>query len=106
MEGFFEVCRRRRLSGDQGVIIPKDNLDHLMLKKSLRQAVQDGTFHIYPVEHISHAMELLTGMACGQLRKDGGFTPGSLFQLVDRRLREVCVLGQQPIKKSPAKAHP
>jgi predicted ATP-dependent protease len=103
VEGFFEVCRRRGLSGDQGVILPKDNLDHLMLKKPLRQAVEEGAFHIYPVEHIRQAMELLTGMVCGQPRKDGGFTPGSLFQMVDKRLRELCALGQRATRKSPAR---
>lgn len=89
IEGYFEVCRRHGLTGSQGVILPKDNLEHLMLKKSVLEAVEKGLFHIYPVEHISQAMELLTGMNCGVMRKDGSFTPGSLYQLVDKRLTEL-----------------
>lgn len=89
IEGFFEVCRRHGLSGEQGVILPKDNLEHLMLKKPVLEAVEKGLFHIYPVEHIGQAMEILTGMPCGNMRKDGSFTPGSLYHLVDKRLSEL-----------------
>lgn len=89
IEGYFEVCRRHGLTGEQGVILPKDNLEHLMLKKSVLEAVDQGRFHIYPVAHISQAMELLTGLPCGNRRKDGSFTPGSLFHLVDKRLGEL-----------------
>jgi predicted ATP-dependent protease len=95
VEGFFEVCRRHGLTGSQGVILPRDNLDHLMLKKTVRQAVEEEQFHIYPVEHISEAMTLLTGLPCGSRRKDGTFTPGSLFQRVDRRLAELTRLAQK-----------
>ena len=97
VEGFFEVCRRHGLTGDQGVILPRDNLDHLMLKQAVRQAVEDGLFHIYPVEHVSQAMELLTGLPCGRPRKNG-FTPGSLFHKVDSRLRELARLSLQSIR--------
>lgn len=89
IEGYFEVCRRHGLSGTQGVILPKDNLEQLMLKRPVLDAIEAGKFHIYPVEHISQAMELLTGMPCGVRRKDGSFTPGSLFRLVDKRLTEL-----------------
>ena len=89
IEGFFEVCRRHGLTGSQGVVIPKDNLEHLILNQQVLEAIEGGQFHIYPVEHISEAMELLTGMPCGRLRKDGSFTPGSLYQKVDKRLAEL-----------------
>ncbi|MDL2285475.1 AAA family ATPase [Desulfovibrio sp. OttesenSCG-928-F07] len=95
IEGFFEVCRRHGLTGSQGVIMPKDNLEHLMLKKSVLEAVAEGKFHVYPVEHISQAMELLTGMPCGSMRKDGSFTPGSLFSLVDKRLVELAKIARK-----------
>ena len=102
VEGFFEVCRRHGLTGKQGVILPQDNLDHLLLKKSVLQAVEEGKFHIYPVSHIHEAMELLTGMSCGIMRKDGTFPAGSLFRLVDRRLHELTRLsiqrGLRPLK--------
>ncbi|MDL2307575.1 AAA family ATPase [Desulfovibrio sp. OttesenSCG-928-C06] len=89
IEGFFEVCRRHGLSGSQGVVLPKDNLEHLILNEQVLEAIEKEQFHIYPVEHISEAMELLTGMPCGRLRKDNSFTPGSLYQKVDKRLSEL-----------------
>lgn len=92
IEGFFDVCKRRGLSKGQGVIMPKDNIDHLMLKSEVIDAVEAGKFNIYPVAHISEVLALLTGMSAGTRRKDGSFTPGSLFQLVDRRLDQLCRL--------------
>jgi len=89
IEGFFEVCRRQGLTGRQGVIMPRDNLDHLMLNDEVTHAVAEGQFHIYPVGHISEAMELLTGIPAGRLRKDGTFTKGSLYDRVDRRMAEL-----------------
>ncbi len=100
IEGFFEVCRRHGLTGEQGVIIPRDNVDHLMLREDVLEAVRAGNFHIFPVDHISRAMELLTGLPSGNMRKDGTFTRGSLYDLVDRRLRDMGRLadGQKPRK--------
>lgn len=95
VEGFFEVCKRHGLSGCQGVLLPKDNLPHLMLNRQVREAAEAGQFSIYPVEHITEAMELLTGVSSGTLRKDGTFTPGSLFHAVDRRLAELSRLAQR-----------
>ncbi|MDR2825454.1 MAG: AAA family ATPase [Deltaproteobacteria bacterium] len=92
VEGFFEVCRRHGLSGTQGVILPKDNFEQLILKPQVLEAIEKEQFHIYPVTHISEAMELLTNIPCGKLRKDGTFTPGSLFAKVDKRLTELTKL--------------
>jgi predicted ATP-dependent protease len=89
IEGFFEVCRRHGLTGKQGVILPKDNLNHLMLNDDVTNAVKDGQFHIYPVGHITEAMKLLTGVNAGKMRKDGSFTKGSLYERVDKRLAEL-----------------
>lgn len=93
IEGFFEVCRRHGLTGEQGVILPLDNVPHLMLKEDVVEAVAQGKFHIHPVEHITEAMELLTGMQAGRLRKDGTFSPGSLYARADKRLAELARLG-------------
>lgn len=87
IEGFFKVCARHGLTGTQGVIIPHDNVDHLMLAPRIVEAVHQGLFAIYPVRHIEEALELLTGLAAGRRRKDDTFTPGSLYELVDKRLR-------------------
>ncbi len=86
IEGFFEVCRRQGLTKGQGVLIPTDNIDHLMLNDEVTAAVEAGQFNIYPVAHIAEALELLTGLPAGRQHKDGSFTPGSLYQLVDKRL--------------------
>ena len=88
VEGFFEVCSRRGLTGEQGVLIPFDNVDHLMLSPRIIKAVEEGKFSITPVRHITEALELLTGRPAGRSLKNGGFSPGSLYDLVDKRLRE------------------
>ena len=88
IEGFFEVCRRQGLTGCQGVIMPRDNIDHLMLNDQVTKAVASGQFHIYPVGHITEAMEILTGLTPGKMRKDGTFTKDSLYARVDKRLAE------------------
>ncbi len=98
IDGFFELCSRRGLTGEQGVIIPKDNVEHLMLDERIVNAVREGKFHIYPVSHISEALELLSGMPVGRRRKDGSFTKGSLFEKVDARLYELASLAEQNFK--------
>ena len=92
IEGFFEVCKRHGLTGKQGVILPKDNITHLLLRDEIVTAVQNGRFHIYAVEHITDAMEILTGMPAGKLRKDGTYSKGSLYRLADDRLKELAAL--------------
>lgn len=85
VEGFFEVCRRRGLTGEQGVLVPKDNVANLMLREDVVRAVSDGMFHIYPVSTIEQAMLILTGLPAGQ-GKNGRFSPGGLYACVDKRL--------------------
>jgi predicted ATP-dependent protease len=89
IEGFFEVCKRHGLTGDQGVILPRDNLAHVLLQGEVFEAVSQGKFHIYAVRHITEALEILTGMPAGRLRKNGAYSQGSLYRLVDERLREL-----------------
>ncbi len=95
IEGFFEVCRRKKLTGEQGVLIPADNLDHLLLKQEVIDAVEQGRFHIYPVRSIEQAMELLTGMPAGKRRKQGGYPHGTMFRLVDERLAQLASLAKK-----------
>ena len=89
IEGYFQVCKRHGLTGRQGVILPRDNIAHLMLHNEVIEAVEQGQFHVYAVEHITEALELLSGMPVGKRRKNGSYTPGSLFDLADRRLSEL-----------------
>ena len=99
IEGFFELCSRRGLTGEQGVILPRDNVEHLMLREDVIQAVHDGKFAIYPVTTIAEALELLTGMPAGRRRKDGSFAKGTLFEKVDSRLSELAWLAENGIRK-------
>jgi lon-related putative ATP-dependent protease len=86
IEGFFEVCRAKRLSGEQGVLIPASNVRNLMLKEEVAAAVKEGKFHIYPVSSIDQGIEVLTGVKAGQRGKSGRFTPGSINDRVQKRL--------------------
>lgn len=88
IEGFFKVCARHGLTGTQGVLIPHDNRDHLMLSPQVIEAVRAGRFAIYPIRHIDEALELLTGLPAGKRRKNDTYTKGSLYDLVDRRLTD------------------
>jgi predicted ATP-dependent protease len=99
IEGFFEVCRRRGLTGKQGVLIPKDNVDNLMLKPEILVAVESGDFCLHPVESIEEAMFILTGMPAGRRGKSGRFPRNTLFHLVDERLAELGRLAQISDKK-------
>ncbi len=82
IEGFYAVCKARGLTGDQGVIIPKDNVHNLMLKPEVVQAVQDGRFHVYAVASIEQGIELLTGMPAGKLRKNDTYPESTFFRKV------------------------
>ncbi len=86
IEGFFDICRERGLTGDQGVLIPASNVMHLMLRQDVIDAVAAGKFHIYPVETIAQGIELLTGRPAGERGTDGRFPEGSVNRLVEDRL--------------------
>ncbi|MEJ2677640.1 MAG: ATP-binding protein [Gemmatimonadota bacterium] len=89
IEGFFDVCRARGLTGDQGVLIPDSNVQHLMLRRDVREAVEAGRFHIYAVETVDQGIALLTGMPAGEPDGDGGYPPESVNGRVARRLAEL-----------------
>lgn len=89
IEGFFRICSKRGLTGSQGVIIPEDNIDHLMLSSEIISAVKKGVFVIYPVKRIEQAIKLLTGMDAGRRLKNGRYSTGSFYDHVDRRLENL-----------------
>jgi len=89
VEGFFDVCKAKGLTGKQGVMIPHLNLGDLMLRKDVVQAVKEKKFHIYPVKTIDQGIEILTGVEAGEIREDGRFKEGSVNDLVDKKLREL-----------------
>lgn len=87
IEGFFELCNLRGLTGEQGVIIPYSNIKNLVLKDEVVEAVKEGKFHIYPIKTIDEGIEILTGLKAGKQRKDGSFTPGTVNGLVYEKLK-------------------
>ena len=89
IEGFFEVCIQSGLSGEQGVIIPKSNIENLMLKQKVVQTIKDGKFHIWAISTIDEGLGILTGCPAGKRLKDGSFTKKSVHYLVDRRIEEL-----------------
>ncbi|WP_300881641.1 S16 family serine protease, partial [uncultured Desulfovibrio sp.] len=99
IEGFYKVCARHGLTGSQGVIIPRDNVDHLMLAPDVLAAVEKKQFAIYPVRCIEEALSLLTGLPAGRRHKNGGFTTGSLYDLVDRRLERLGDYAQNAFRR-------
>lgn len=86
IEGFFDVCVNRGLTGKQGVIIPVQNVKDLMLKKEIIDAVQSGQFHIYSVSKVEEAIELLTGIKSGKKLKSGKYEPDTVFGSVEKEL--------------------
>ncbi len=86
IEGFFEVCRVKGLTGSQGVIIPKRNVKNLMLKKEVIDAVSQGKFSIYPIGFVDEGIEILTGTAVGERGTDGAYPEGAINRLVEERL--------------------
>ncbi|MBD3257462.1 AAA family ATPase, partial [candidate division GN15 bacterium] len=89
IEGWYDVCKARRLSRSQGVIIPHQNVQDLLLRPDVIEAVKKGSFHIYPIKTISEGIEILTGVTGGEALARGGFTMGSILDLADQRLREM-----------------
>jgi len=89
IEGFFEVCKLNGLTGQQGVMIPESNVQNLMLKEELVEAVKAGKFNIYSVKTIDEGIEFLTGTKAGERREDGTFEEGTVNYLVDKQLTEM-----------------
>ncbi|MEQ8379364.1 Lon protease family protein [Parvibaculum sp.] len=86
IEGFFDICMRRGLTGEQGVLIPAANEKHLMLRQDVVDAVERGMFAIYPVEHVEEGVELLMGAPAGIRGSDGHFPAGSIYARAEERL--------------------
>jgi lon-related putative ATP-dependent protease len=89
IEGFFEVCKLKGLTGQQGVMIPESNVQNLMLKEEVVEAVKAGQFDIYSVKTIGEGIEVLTGTKAGERRADGTFEEGTVNYLVDKQLGEM-----------------
>ena len=88
IEGYFDLCKARGLSGEHGVMIPASNVKHLMLRSDVVEAVAAGKFRIYPIATIDQGIECLTGVAAGERDAEGAFPEGSINQRVEARLAD------------------
>lgn len=86
IEGFFDVCRHRGLTGDQGVIIPRTNVKDLMLREDVLNAVDEGKFHIYAVDNVDDGIEILTSIKAGKPDKHGNYPKGTVNYAVQQGL--------------------
>ncbi|MCQ2965769.1 MAG: AAA family ATPase [Alphaproteobacteria bacterium] len=107
IEGFFDICKIRGLTGKQGVLIPKTNVENLMLRQDIIDACEAGKFHIYPIETIDQGIEILTGIPAGEKDKNGKFPENSINGKVQKQLDcylensiEFTRQGNMPAKKS------
>ena len=89
IEGFYDVCKAKGLNGEQGVIIPHQNVKNLMLKDEVVDAVKSGKFHVYPVRNIEEGIEILTDREAGKKKADGTYREGTINYLINERLRKM-----------------
>jgi lon-related putative ATP-dependent protease len=89
IEGFFATCQGKGLQGDEGVLVPATNVPNLMLKQEVRDAIEAGTFHIYPVSTIDEGIAILTGVEAGEADREGVYPTGTVNRLVADRLAEL-----------------
>ena len=94
IEGFFDICKARGLTGEQGVVIPQSNVKHLMLREDVVAACVAGKFHVYAVEDVDQAVELLTGVPAGEPDAQGLVPEGTINYLVATQLAELTALRQ------------
>ncbi len=86
IEGFYAVCKAKGLRGDEGVLIPRTNVPHLMLRQEVRDAIAAGQFHIYPISSIDEGISLLTGVAAGVADDSGVYPENTVNRRVADRL--------------------
>ena len=105
VEGFFDVCRERDLTGAQGVMIPKSNVKNLMLREDVTEAIAAGKFHIWAVATIDEGIELLTGTKAGKRNAKGEFPPKSVHGRVEARLKQIAELMEKAGKAASEDNH-
>ncbi len=98
IEGFFDVCKARGLTGTQGVIIPRSNEQHLMLRQDVVDACAAGRFAVYAVASVDEGMALLTGHAAGKRSAGGRYPQGSVNRLVEERLLAFAAIRQRYVR--------
>ena len=94
IEGFFQICKMRGLTGEQGVMIPIQNVNNLQLSAEVVEAVKNNQFHIYSVSTIEEGIEILTGVPAGRKDKNGKFPAGTINYLVYEKLKKYAKINQ------------
>jgi predicted ATP-dependent protease len=89
IEGFYSICEKFGLTGNQGVIIPESNVKNLILQRNVKEAIKNGTFSIYPIKNINEGITILSGMEAGEITKKGGFSPGTFNHLIEKKLKNL-----------------
>jgi len=89
IEGFYAVCRKTKFTGTQGVIIPKQNINNLILNSEVQEAIAKNSFHIWAIETIDEGMEILTGLPAGKRNSKGLFSGDSINGIVEKKLKEL-----------------
>ncbi|MEO0076683.1 MAG: ATP-dependent protease, partial [candidate division WOR-3 bacterium] len=89
------VCKAKGLTGTQGVIIPEANVEDLMLKQEVVEAVKQGKFHIYAIKTIDEGIELLTGLKAGEKDEQGNYPSGTVNYLVNEKLKQLALIWQK-----------
>lgn len=95
IEGYFEICKMQGLTGEQGVIIPVQNVNNLVLSDEIKQAVKNGKFHIYPVATIDEGIEILTGVKAGKYIEGSGFEENTVYAKVYEKLKQYAITSQK-----------
>jgi predicted ATP-dependent protease len=108
IEGFFDVCKAKGLTGQQGVMIPESNVHNLMLREDIVEAIRKGEFNLYSVSDVDEGIELLTGIKAGRRLKDGRFEKNSINRRVQDRLEQLAkrmraFMGEEEGKSKAAK---
>ena len=104
IEGFFDICKARGLTGEQGVLIPQSNVQHLMLRQDVIDACKGGDFAIYPVRTVDQGISLLTGLDAGERGGDGSFPENSLNRRVEDKLRGFATIRREFAKQRSGEA--
>ena len=104
IEGFFDICAARGLSGEQGVVIPAANIKNLMLRHDVVAAAEAGKFRIYAVENVDQAIAILTGLPAGEVDANGNYPAGSVNFKVAARLAELTEIMESYAKQDTRKS--
>jgi lon-related putative ATP-dependent protease len=99
IEGFFDICKARGLTGEQGVLIPESNVKNLMLRRDVVEAVAEGKFQVFPVANIDHGIEILTGIPAGEPDEEGKYQADTVNGRVQERLAELAKKREELDKK-------